>query len=250
MDAVVAVTAVLFLLFVVALAYGTVKAVGMTRRRVDRTISQARRTVEDTALKAKALAQPGSPLSEIAQLRLRLRTTMRATQNALHAAAAEDDSLKDSLALFNRLSVHGRELDDDLKRFESDPDRATLRRRVPEVRERTRRIVDSADALRWAVRDRAHHIAADDLDSLSDEISMETGALRHWTPADGPGTPAGGHAADTSGAWPEPAPADPTAEQTWSDGAPGAGATRPEITPPTARPTPPWQKKTRPESTT
>lgn len=122
MEAVITVVALLFVLFLVLGAYATVKVIGAAKRGVDRTITQARRTVEDHTLRAKSFAQLG-PAGEIAQLRLKLRTSMRATQDALHAGVAEDASLKESLGLFQRLSAHGHELDDELKRLESEPDR-------------------------------------------------------------------------------------------------------------------------------
>lgn len=183
MEAALTVFALLFLLAVVLGVYATVKAVGAAKRSVDRGISQARRTVEDHTLRAKSLVQVG-PAAELAQLRLTLRTSMRATQDALHARVAEDESLKESLALFERLSAHGFELDGELRRLESEPDRATLAERLPGLRERTERITRSADALRWAARDRARHFADDDLDSLSAQIDVEAGALRHWTETD------------------------------------------------------------------
>ncbi|MEV0633697.1 hypothetical protein AB0I77_01710 [Streptomyces sp. NPDC050619] len=246
MEAVIAVVALLFVLFVVLGAYATVKVVGAAKRGVDRTVTQARRTVEDHTLRAKSFAQPGSA-GEIAQLRLKLRTSMRATQDALHASVAEDESIKESLALFERLSAHGHELDAELKRLESEPDRGTLAERLPSLRERTERITKSADSLRWAARDRARRFADDDLDSLSAQIDVEAGALRHWTTTE----PA---SATPPPSWPEAPTADgTTAQQTWPE-TPRAdtaeGPTRPAITPPGRRPTYPWQKKPRPESTT
>ncbi|OXY89823.1 hypothetical protein [Streptomyces diastatochromogenes] len=246
METVITVFALLFLLFIGLGAYATVKAVGAAKRGVDRTIAQARRTVEDHTLRAKSFAQLG-PAGEIAQLRLRLRTSMRATQDALHAGVAEDESLKESLGLFERLSAHGHELDADLKRLESEPDRATLTARLPELRGRTERITESADSLRWAARDRARRFSDDDLDSLSAQIDVEAGALRHWTRAEP--TPA-----------PPPWPEAPAAaggpegqRQTWQE-TPGSRTakepTAPAITPPTQRPAYPWEKKPRPESTT
>ncbi|MGC0377341.1 hypothetical protein [Streptomyces sp. SAI-229] len=237
METVFAVVALLFVLFVALGAYATVKVVGAAKRSADRHITQARRTVEDHTLRAKAFAQPG-PAGQIAQLRLGLRTSMRATQDALEAAVAEDESLKESLGLFQRLSAHGHELDGELRRLESEPDRTTLAARLPELRERTERITSAADSLRWAARDRARRFASDDLDSLSEQIDMEAGALRHWTtteqypaPPPWPETPA-----DAS----EPAPAKEPEQRT----------DRPAITPPAPRPTYSWQKKPRPESTT
>ena len=244
MEAVVAVFALLFLLFVVLGAYATVKVVGAAKRGVDRTIAQARRTVEDTTLRAKTYAQPG-PVGELAQLRLKLRTSMRATQDALHAGVAEDESLKESLGLFQRLSAHGHELDAELKRLESEPDRTTLAERLPGLRERTERITESADSLRWAARDRARRFADDDLDTLSAQIDVESGALRHWTKTEPAATPP---------PWPETSTAGgSTEQQTWPETPRSRTAeepTRPAITPPGPRPTYPWQKKPRPESTT
>lgn len=218
MEAVIIIIALLFLAFVVAGAYATVKVVGAAKRGVDRTIVQARRTVEDHTLRARSFAQVG-PAAELAQLRLTLRTSMRATQDALQAGAAEDESLKESLGLFERLSAHGHELDADLKRLESEPDRATLAALLPELRARAERITKSADSLRWAVRDRARRFAEDDLGSLSAQIDIEADALRHWTRPGTAGEPVA-----------QPAPQ--------------------SLTPPAPRPSYPWQKNPRPESTT
>ncbi|MFF7854194.1 hypothetical protein [Streptomyces sp. NPDC007904] len=248
MEAVFAVFALLFVLFVVFGAYATVKVVGAAKRSADRHITQARRTVEDHALKVKSFAQPG-PAGEIAQLRLKLRTSMRATQDALEAAVAEDESLKESLGLFQRLSAHGHELDAELRRLESEPDRATLAEKLPGLRERTERVTRSADSLRWAARDRARRFADDDLDSLSEQIDMEAGALRHWTTTEQAPTPP---------RWPDAPAADtPAAGRTESPGARAASTAereqepaRPAIDPPGPRPTYPWQKEHRPESTT
>lgn len=265
MEAVIAVVALLFVLFVVLGAYATVKVVGAAKRRVDETITHARRTVEDHTLRAKSFAQQG-PAGELAQLRLKLRTSMRATQDALHAGASDDESLKESLGLFERLSAHGHELDAELRRLESEPDRSTLAERLPDLRERTERIVQSADSLRWAARDRAHRFADDDLGTLSAQIDVESGALRHWQttePSSSTQASEGSASerqpserpASTPPPWPDaPAPeAAATTEQTWPDSPQTQRAeepTRPAITPPGPRPTYPWQKKTRPESTT
>ncbi|MGW1889064.1 hypothetical protein ACWCP6_02225 [Streptomyces sp. NPDC002004] len=219
MGTVITVVAVFFVLFVVLGAYITVKVLGAAKRGLDRTIEQARRAVEDTGLKARTYAQAG-PVGELAQLRLKLRTSMRATQDALHAGVAQDESLKESLSLFERLSVHGRDLDRELKRLESEPDRAVIAGLLPGLRRRTEQITGSADSLRAALRDRAGRFADDDLESLSEQIDMEAGALRHWTT--------------------EPAPARTEA----------AGPPRPAVTPPEQRPSYPWQQKTRPETTT
>jgi hypothetical protein len=242
-EVVVTVFALLFVLFLALGVYATVKVVGAAKRGVDRTLTQARRAVEDHTLRAKSFAQPG-PAGELAQLRLGLRTSMRATQDALHAGVREDASLKESLALFERLSALGHELDDELKRLEGEPDRARLAERLPTLRERVRRITESADSLRWAARDRAHRFADDELEALRAQIDLEAGALRHWT-RDEPQQTA-------PGSWPEP-PAAEAAPQTWAEEprqSSGQETTRPAITPPGPRPTYPWQKKARPESTT
>ncbi|MCX5596850.1 hypothetical protein OOK29_01720 [Streptomyces phaeochromogenes] len=284
MEAVVAIVALIFVLFVALGAYATVKVVGAAKRGVDRTVAQARRTVEDSTLRAKTFAQPG-PQGEIAQLRLSLRTSMRATQDALHAGVTEDESLKESLALFERLSAHGHELDGELKRLEREPDRNRLTERLPSLRERTEQITKSADALRWAARDRAQRFGNDDLDSLSTQIDMEAGALRHWTTEPAPtGTSsdpssagASGHSAGAPGpsagvpgaasarapepaagqtpppaSWPA-APPVPADQQTWPESPESRRAeepTRAAIDPPVRRQAYPWEKKPRPESTT
>lgn len=254
MEAVIALVVLIFVLFLVLGAYATVKVVGAAKRVVDRTIEQARRTVEDSMLRAKSFAQPGAA-GQLADLRLRLRTTMRATQDALHAGVAEDESLRESLGLFQRLSTHGYELDDDLRRLESDPDRVKLAERLPDLRERTERIIESADSLRWAAHDRARRFGEDDLDTLSAQIDIEAGALRHWTTE--PASSAGAHGPPSAAApsWPE-APASEAAAsngQTWPETPQSRTAdepTRPAINAPGPRTTYPWQKKPRPESTT
>ncbi|UPZ31295.1 hypothetical protein MUK60_28110 [Streptomyces sp. LRE541] len=268
MEAVVAIVAVIFLLFVALGIYATVKVVGAAKRGVDRTVAQARRTVEDSTLKAKTFAQPGA-LGQLAQLRLSLRTSMRATQEALQAGVGEDESLKESLALFDRLSAHGHELDGELKRLEREPDRARLAERLPVLRERTEQITKSADALRWAARDRAQRFGGDDLDSLSTQIDMEAGALRHWTtepsptrPSDpsptGTSGPSPTRRADPAGAaspppWPEAPSAATADQQTWPDNPEARKAeepTRAALDAPRQRAAYPWEKKPRPESTT
>ncbi|TXS41598.1 hypothetical protein EAO75_35385 [Streptomyces sp. uw30] len=264
MEAVIAVVALLFVLFVALGAYATVKVVGAAKRRVDETITHARRTVEDHTLRAKSFAQPGAP-GELAQLRLKLRTSMRATQDALHAGVSEDESLKESLGLFERLSAHGHELDAELRRLESEPDRTMLVARLPDLRERTERIVEAADSLRWAARDRARRFADDDLDTLSTQIDVETGALRHWQTTESPTTgssspspsptPSSERPASPPPPWPEAPAAESgaTSEQTWPDTPRTQRAeepTRPALNPSGPRPTYPWQKKPRPESTT
>jgi hypothetical protein len=248
-----AVVALIFLLFLVLGAYATVKVVGAAKRGVDRTISQARRTVEDTTLRARSLARPG-PAGQLAELRLQLRSSMRATQDALRAGAAADESLKESLTLFKRLSAHGHELDAELRRLESEPDRGELTERLPALRERTQRITKSADSLRWAAHDRARRFAENELDLISGQIDVEAGALRHWTTE--PASPADrGPRPAAEPSWPpapQPEAADST-RQTWTE-APQSGTSReparPAITPSAPPPTYPWQKKSRPENTT
>ncbi|MFC4514630.1 MULTISPECIES: hypothetical protein [Streptomyces] len=165
---------------VVALAViATVKAVRTVKRGVDQAVTQARRTVEDTRLKARQFTQTG-PAGEVAELRLSLRTSMRATQEVLREGRKDDASLTESLALFDRLSAHGRELDDDLRKLETEPDRERLAACLPDLRERTKQITHSADSLRFAAQDRARQFSGDELSLLSEQIRMETGALRHW----------------------------------------------------------------------
>ncbi|MFE4591592.1 hypothetical protein [Streptomyces laurentii] len=244
MGAAITIMALLFVAFMVLGVYATVKVAKAAKRGVDRTIDQARRTVEDTTLRAKSLGQTGAS-AELAQLRLALRTSMRATQEALHAGVAEDASLKESLDLFHRLSGHARELDDDLRRLEREPDRGHVVARLPELRRRTQQVTHSADALRFAARDRARRFADDELTSLSAQIDMEAGALRHWTDADTESPVAQPAAERPQAAAPAAAPAEPrTGEQAGTAGQPQAitGAD-PRVT------SYPWEKAARPETT-
>lgn len=191
MEAVIAIVAVLFVLFVAVGTYAAVKVIAATKAGVERTVTQARRAVEDTTLRAKRYTAPGA-VGELAQLRLSLRASMRATQEVLQAGAGEDASLAETLELFERLSVHGRELDDELARLEREPERQAIERRLPDLRERVARVKHSADALRWAAQDRARQFADDELADLSRRIDLEAGALRHWTTEP---------AADAEGQW-------------------------------------------------
>ncbi|MFI5629050.1 hypothetical protein ACIA8E_06660 [Streptomyces sp. NPDC051664] len=238
MEAVILILGLLFVAFMALGIYVSVKVIGAAKRGVDRTITQARRTVEETTLRAKSFGQVGVA-GELAQLRLSLRTSMRATQEALQAGVAEDTSLSESLGLFQRLSVHGRELDDELKRLEREPDRATVASLLPGLKQRTERITHSAESLRWAARDRARQFADDDLAALNTQIDVEAGALRHWTveePSAGAGAGAGGE----GGRGGDRA----RGAQAGEDG-PEALTTRD----PRAQTGYPWQKAVRPETT-
>ncbi|QES52589.1 hypothetical protein DEJ50_22635 [Streptomyces venezuelae] len=252
-------------------AWATVKVVKAAARGVDRTVSQARRAVEDTTLKAKSFGQVGVA-GALAQLRLDLRTSMRATQQALQEGARADASLQESLALFERLSVHGRELDEELKRLETEPDKARLSALLPELRERTGRITEAANSLRWAARDRANQFAKDEMSLLTAEIEVESGALRDWSrpsmddllsdlsdfsnrasqaqaQAPGPQTqaPAGPQTQAPAGA--QSQAAQPSAAGTESAGAPTAPQDPRRALNPAPRPTPyPWEKSSAPAS--
>ncbi|MFG2973491.1 hypothetical protein ACGFYY_10840 [Streptomyces sp. NPDC048331] len=247
----------LMLLAVVGLgAYLTVKAVGAAKRGVERTVVQARRTVEDTTLRAKSFGQVGV-VGALAQVRLDLRTSMRATQQALADGVQVDASLRESLGLFEQLSAHGHELDGELKRLEQEPDRRRTAELLPDLRERAAQIIKAADSLRWAARDRARRFAADDLSLLSEQIEMESGALRDWSrePVD--------DLAAAAAEWDAAQAAAPASQQTpkqtskpkpKSTPTPQPNPTRTPTAPPAALnpPTPtvqyPWQKTPRPES--
>ncbi|WP_405709153.1 hypothetical protein OG264_13630 [Streptomyces xanthophaeus] len=238
-------------------AYATVKVVGAAKRGVDRTITHARRTVEDTTLRAKSLGQVGVP-GALAQLRLDLRTSMRTTQQALYEGARVDSSLKESIGLFERLSSHGHELDDELKRLEQEPDRQRIAASLPDLRERTARITQAADSLRWAARDRARRFAADDLAVLSAQIEVESDALRDWSrePVDDLAAAAAAwDAAQAAGQGGAPAPAPgaasaPAAAPAPEPGGRAAGPQQAALNPAAPAAPYPWQKARRPESTT
>ncbi|GAA4695580.1 hypothetical protein GCM10023324_57980 [Streptomyces youssoufiensis] len=277
-----AILGLFFLLCVFAGVYATVKVVKAAKRGVDRTVSQAWRTVEDTKLRAKQYTQLG-PVAEIAELRISLRTSMRATREALDAAASEDASLSESLALFERLSAHGHDVDDDLRRLEAEPDRNRIAARLPELRERTERVTRSADSLRWAIQDRAGRFAEDDLADLDGQIQVEAAALRHWrsehlaedidraadaatgtsTPSgasgpssERPGKQSGTTAAASAGSGPEAgagAGAHAADGHAGGDGAEGTDVPGPRALTaddPRLRKTYPWQQAARPENTT
>lgn len=181
----------LFLAFVTLAVVATVRTVRAVRRGVSRGTAQARRVVEDNRIRARRYTLMG-PAGDLAQLRLDLRTSIDSTAAALDSHRADDASLSEATALFTRLNDHARALDAELKLLEREPDPTRLTTRLPDLTARTRRITHSADTLRWATQDRAHHFAADDLSSLTHQIDLESNALRHWAPLPPPTGPGPG----------------------------------------------------------
>ncbi|MFJ1894966.1 hypothetical protein [Streptomyces sp. NPDC088115] len=249
MEAVILILGLLVVAFVALGIYVSVKLIRAASRGVDRTITQARRAVEDTTLRAKTYGQVGVA-GELAQLRLSLRTSMRATQEALQTGVTEDASLSESLGLFQRLSVHGRVLDDELKRLEREPDKKTVTSLLPSLKKRTGEITRSADSLRWAARDRARQFADDDLAALNEQIDVEAGALRHWTTEEP--VPGGQDPTGAPGAPGTFRSAHPQGNGNGSgNGLSGDAGVAEAITAadPRQRTTYPWQKSARPETT-
>jgi hypothetical protein len=177
---------VLFLVFMTVVVVATVSAVRSVKRGVRRGRAQARRVMVDTRLKARRYTVPG-PAGELVRLRLSLRASIDSTFRALEAGRGDDASLTEASALLDRLSDHAGALDGELNLLEQEPDRARITHRLPDLAERARSIIDSADALRWAAQDRARRFADDDLSALTRDVHLEAGALRHWAPVE-PGT--------------------------------------------------------------
>ncbi|MFE0457682.1 hypothetical protein ACFW1A_00265 [Kitasatospora sp. NPDC058965] len=178
---------------------GAVKATRAVVRKVERTEAQARRAVENAALKAKTFTKPG-PLGELAALRLGLRTSLTGTREVLEGGVTADGQLTEALALLARLDEHGAELDGELRMLEREPEAARVAARLGGLRDRARRITESAESLRWAAQDRMHRFAADELSRLSEECANEAGALRHWdSPSGGAGSGSSGGAAGSAG---------------------------------------------------
>ena len=200
--------ALLFTLFVVLGVIVTLRVVRTVRRGVERTGVQVRRAVEETTLKARS-AQPG-PVGDAARVRLQLRSSIDSTRQVLEAGVATDPSLRESLTLLDQLQEHASQLDGELRTLmEREPDRARLAERLPEARERSAGIRESADALRLAAQERARRYDADGLDTLRQQIDIESGALRHWETSGALGAqPAGPTAAPADGTAGPPAGAD------------------------------------------
>ncbi|MFF0728153.1 hypothetical protein [Streptomyces sp. NPDC004134] len=212
MDVVVALLALFFVLCVAAGVVLTVKATRAVKRGVERTVADTRRTVQETTLKARRAVQPGAA-GDIAGLRLSLRNSIDATRRELEHAVQGDPGLRESIGLLDRLHEYARQVDGELRHLEREPDKSRVAERLPELRGRAERIAQSANSLRWAAQDRARHTAEDEdgLDALTTQIDLETGALRHWTPAAEQETAAGPASAQappseaTSGAKARPA---------------------------------------------
>jgi hypothetical protein len=156
------------------------------RRAVDRTREQVRHTVTEVSLTARSV-QPGA-VGEVARLRRALRTSLSSAHETLRIGSEQDPALREALTLIDQLRGHAGRLDAELATLTAgEPDRSRIAGRLPELRERARRITHSADSLRMAAQDRARHDGqAADLDALHQQIEIEAGALRHWAPAPGP----------------------------------------------------------------
>ncbi|WP_063784357.1 hypothetical protein [Streptomyces sp. SBT349] len=172
---------VVFTVFVLAV----VRGVRATRRGIDRARREVRRAVTDVSLSARAV-QPGV-LGEVARTRKELRTSVDSTRSTLLAGADRDPALREALALLDQLSGHAERLDGELaSMMTGEPDRARVSARLPELRGRVERIKASADSLRMAAQDRAHHDNVEGLDALQEQIAIESKALRHWSPSEQP----------------------------------------------------------------
>lgn len=180
MEIFLAVVALSFAAMITLSVVAVVRTKRAVQRRLERHVPQARRFLEDTALRARRLAQPG-PVGQLAELRLSLRTSVDSTRSLLEAASTRDTSLSEALRLCARLDQHAQLLDGELKLLERESDKARVEKRLPGLRERAQRITHSADSLRWAAQDRARRFADDELAELSQECEIEAGALRHWT---------------------------------------------------------------------
>ncbi|WP_406198485.1 hypothetical protein OH807_14485 [Kitasatospora sp. NBC_01560] len=182
--------ALLFGIAMVALVVvGVVKAARSVGEKMERHEANARRAVENAALKAKTFTKPG-PQGQISAVRLRLRTSLDGTRQVLESGLAQDGQLGESLALLRRLDAHATELDGELRILEREPDAGRIAAKLPELRERAERITHSAETMRWAAQDRMHRFADDELSRLSQECESEAGALRHWD-ASGNAVPGG-----------------------------------------------------------
>jgi hypothetical protein len=194
------VVAVIALVLTVLVVVGAVKAARAVARKVEKTEAQARRAVENVALKAKTYAKPG-PQGEVAAVRLALRTSLSGTREVLEGGLAGDEQLGEALGLLARLDGHAAELDAQLRMLEREPESVRVAAKLAELRPRAEEITRSAESLRWAAQDRMHRFAAEDLSRLSEEIASEAGALRHWeTGASRAGGVPGGNAGGASGA--------------------------------------------------
>jgi hypothetical protein len=195
-------------LFVLCTTLGiiaTVKTARAVRRGVERTSVQVRRTVEDTALKART-AQPG-PVGEAARIRLELRTSLESTRAALTTGASDDPALREAAALLEQLQAHARGLDGDLRLLmEREPDRDRIAARLPEARERAAALRKSADSLRFAAQDRARQYDDDGLNALRQQIEIESGALRGFREPPSPPLAAGSRQAQPELERPGPSP--------------------------------------------
>ncbi|MFJ6136658.1 hypothetical protein [Kitasatospora sp. NPDC092286] len=193
----------LALLFGIAVAVlavvGTVKAAKAVAAKVDRHEANARRAVENAALKAKTYTKAG-PQGQISAVRLGLRTSLSGTRQVLESGLAQDGQLSESLGLLARLDVHAAELDGELRTLEREPDAGRIAAKLPELRERAERITHSAETMRWAAQDRMHRFADDELSRLSKECESEAGALRHWDTSGGAGSSGSAGASGTAGA--------------------------------------------------
>ncbi|MGK4583340.1 hypothetical protein [Kitasatospora sp. HPMI-4] len=185
MDAIGVVLGLVLLFVGVALTMLVVGAVKATKRvaaKVGEHEANARRAVENAALKAKTFTKPG-PVGRISAVRLSLRTSLESTRKVLEAGLPEDGQLTEALQLLTRLEAHAAELDGELRTLEREPDQGRVAAKLPELAERAERITHSAESMRWAAQDRMQRFADDELARLSEACEAEAGSLRHWEPA-------------------------------------------------------------------
>ncbi|MBV2153944.1 hypothetical protein [Kitasatospora sp. SUK 42] len=219
----------LILLFGIAVltlaVVGTVKAAKAVAAKVEKHEANARRAVETATLKAKTYTKVGPP-AQIAAVRLKLRTSLDGTRQVLEGGLSQDGQLGEALALLTRLDAHAAELDGELRMLEREPDTARIAAKLPELRERSERIVHSAETMRWAAQDRMHRFAEDELSRLSQECESEAGALRHWDSSDAsataPGAPGAGAASSGASSGAGKAPGAARAGLTDGKGRPSA----------------------------
>ncbi len=229
-------------------AYATVKAVGAAKRSVDREHHPGPPHGRGPHT-AGQVPRPAGSAGELAQLRLAL-----AHVDAGHAGRAARGRGRGRVPRSPSPSSSGSARTGSNWTASSggwSPNRTAPRSpsAFPTLRERTERIIHSAESLRWAAREPGPSFRRRRPDSLSAQIDVEAGApaalgrRRSTPPRRRPGPEAPGTDAPAARqSWPQ-TPQHPGRE-------PAEEPARPAITPPGPSPVYPWQKKARPENTT
>jgi hypothetical protein len=166
---------VALLVILAAVGVATAAAVTAVVLLVRAALRRVRPTADRVRLTARSYG-PG-PGSEVARLRLDLRSAVSASERVLATARASGWTLGDAPALQRRLGTATAALDAELRGLELEPDPRRQAAALPDARVRVATVVRSAADLRQGLLRGASRLGADELGRLARDCSVEARAL-------------------------------------------------------------------------